>query len=464
MGAVSIDGPVDDTGEPYVLIDASGLEGQVCGLSMKNVRPSSIRNLVVTGASVGVSIDGTAACDMSNCVLRGNHVGLGVAASDCVIDGLLAYGNTLIAVVVHNVDGFQLKNSRIGCDRSGSAAMSNRQGVAVYKARSCCIGPGNVISGNELYGVVLGVRSRDCRVIGNFIGCDVTGMKAIPNGRSGLLIFHASDNVVGGAEPGDRNVISGNTRNGINIDSSALRPNDYIPEAYPLPMERSPSERNRIIGNYIGVDATGAGPLPNLLNGVILFMCQSNIVGGTGPGEGNVISANKRFGILVTGPNPDTPDWRIYVRDTKTGEFIKTVEEDKLEPLDQQVGNAILGNIIGTDAKVEKAMSNDSSGIGIFFMPNTRIGEPGPHGGNTVSGNRLHGVIVTGAEATGTSITNNRIGLAGPSGVSLQNGGIGILFREVPDALNGSVIASEGNLLPYDRRAVVIRSAEDEAA
>jgi len=282
-------------------------------------------------------------------------------------------------------------------------------------------------------------------------------MKPIPNGRSGVLIFHGSNNVIGGTGPGERNVISGNTRNGINIDSSALRPERDIVETSHLPTTRSPSKGNRVVGNYIGVDATGAGPLPNGLNGILLFMCQSNRIGGSGPGEGNVISANKRFGVLVTGPNPDTPDWRVYARDIRMGTLVKTVEEHELEPLDAQDGNAILGNAIGTDALRERAMGNEASGIGVFFMPNTVIGDETPGSGNVLSGNALHGITLTGVGVKRTRIRNNRIGLAGGTGGELKNGGIGVLFRDMAEAFDATVLAAEGNAMPPDRRSVVIR-------
>ena len=60
----------------------------------------------------------------------------------------------------------------------------------------------------------------------------------MPNGGDGIHIGSASWNVVGGTAYGAANLISGNTGNGIYIQNAG-------------------ATHNAVVGNLIGVDATG---------------------------------------------------------------------------------------------------------------------------------------------------------------------------------------------------------------
>ena len=84
------------------------------------------------------------------------------------------------------------------------------------------------------------------RVQGNYIGTDAGGTAALPNAKDGVVIANgASDNLVGGETPGERNLISGNGKIGVNLSRSA----DYAGDG---------ATANRVLGNYIGTDVTGA--------------------------------------------------------------------------------------------------------------------------------------------------------------------------------------------------------------
>ncbi len=456
VGCVSIEGPVDAAGEPAVTIDGTLLGDVGTAIAIASPNPCRCENLIVEGAFLGIALRGRAGHVVHNCILRRNGVGLQVEADECTAERLVVVGNRVAGLAVLGGRGFQLTDSRIGCDRAGTTAQGNLQGIVAYGTRDSRIGPGNVISGNDLYGLVLGGDTRRTRVFGNVIGCDMAGQQALPNGRTGILVYHASDNLIGGAAAGEGNVISGNTRNGINVDSSAPRPENDLPETYMLPAGRTPATGNRIVGNHIGVDAAGRTALPNGLNGVLLFMSQGNHVGGAGDGEGNVISANKRFGILVMGPNPDAPNWRAFARDVRSGDVVRTVPDTVLEPLETMPGNAIAGNIIGADVDRARALGNGNSGIGIFHMPNARIGNDGVLGGNTVSGNALHGITVVGSAATGTCIRNNRIGVGSRPEADLKNGKTSVLYRDVADARDADGLGADGNVLSADPRVVVV--------
>src|SRR4029453_841325 len=122
-------------------------------------------------------------------------------------------------------------------------------------------------------------------VEGCYIGTDATGTIAQSNGDDGVSIS-TSNNVVGGTSPAQHNLISGN--NGAGVDISR----------FCCSGDTSSIVGNVIQGNYIGVNSTGPAPITNLLQGVRISSVNANLpvtnnlVGGTQPGAGNLISGN----------------------------------------------------------------------------------------------------------------------------------------------------------------------------
>src|SRR4029078_2026752 len=78
----------------------------------------------------------------------------------------------------------------------------------------------------------------------NIVGLTPTGTAALPNWKHGVDINTiASFNLIGGTNPGERNVLSASGESGAEISHDTL------------------TVENQIIGNYIGTDPTGnAGP------------------------------------------------------------------------------------------------------------------------------------------------------------------------------------------------------------
>ena len=131
---------------------------------------------------------------------------------------------------------------------------------------------------------------------GNFIGTDITGTIALPNGgptappdrRGGIFIWSANQTQIGGTTPGAGNVISGNLGDGIRLTFAELSPLDNV-----------------IQGNFIGTDWTGQQALGNAGNGIFVEAFNTTI-GGTDAGAGNVIAHNAGTGVVVT-PNAMMP-------------------------------------------------------------------------------------------------------------------------------------------------------------
>ncbi len=139
-------------------------------------------------------------------------------------------------------------------------------------------GAGNLISGNTLGARLISVTT--FTVQGNFIGTDATGLAALPNTGDGLSITTSITGLIGGPTAAARNIISGNGLTGLSLDGSV-------------------AANTRVFGNYIGVDATGSGAMPNRI-GVFLGSIERVIVGGIAPGEGNVIAHNTFDGVITS--------------------------------------------------------------------------------------------------------------------------------------------------------------------
>jgi hypothetical protein len=142
----------------------------------------------------------------------------------------------------------------------------------------------NVISGNGFAGIeIFGAGASGNMVFGNFIGVDATGTLARPNSQEGVDLELSDNNIIGGAVAGQRNIISGNDSDGVEIDGG-----DF----------------NFVQGNYIGTDLTGTVLIPNGRDGIDLNDnggdgAQNNLIGGTGVNEGNLIRGNTLYGISV---------------------------------------------------------------------------------------------------------------------------------------------------------------------
>lgn len=120
-----------------------------------------------------------------------------------------------------------------------------------------------------------------CVVRGCSLGVDRTGS---PDGNAfGVWVRGGARHRVGGLLPADRNWISANSSAGIRLQSEGL-----------------PVERNEVLGNLIGTDASGKGALPNGGPGIWVADSSGNRLGGGIPGEANRIAFNAGHGVFVS--------------------------------------------------------------------------------------------------------------------------------------------------------------------
>ena len=114
------------------------------------------------------------------------------------------------------------------------------------------------------------------KVSGNFIGTDPSGTIASPNAGA-ILIEGGPGNVIGGAVPSARNLLSGNRLRGV--------------------MLISPAHHNSLQGNLIGTQRDGSSALANHI-GIHVLGARSNLIGGSGAAA-NTIAFNKTLGVSV---------------------------------------------------------------------------------------------------------------------------------------------------------------------
>jgi len=281
----------------------------------------------------------------------------------------------------------------IGVDASGKKASGNGQHGVFIKGQKNLIGgnkPGerNIISGNLCWGGVIlqGEVTTENYVIGNYIGTDISGRFAIGNSGDGIVIeVGASNNVVNG------NVLSGNRESGVCI---ADRNSSY----------------NKVQGNLIGLDITGKKILANERSGISIGYCDDgiNLIGGTSPGDGNVISGNNQSGI------------DIYY--SSGG------------------GNIVVGNLIGTDPAVTKAKGN-FTGVNISGSYGNIIGGFTKEEHNIICGNE-YGI---GLETDHNCVAGNYVGTDSTGLQTLPNiyAGINILERAYNNAIWNNLISGE---------------------
>ena len=200
----------------------------------------------------------------------------------------------------------------------------------------------------------------------------------------------SENNLIGGTAAAARNLIAG----GISIGSNG---------------------GNTIQGNLIGTDASGTVALGS---GTGLSVRSSlNLIGGSAPGAGNIISGNTGAGITL-GNNDEGGS-----------------------------SNVIQGNFIGTDVTGTVALGNTGPGIVIDRSTfttsggNHLIGGTGVGEGNIIAFNGSNGVTIS------NDIVNNRftIGTAIQSNAIFSNGGLGIDLDDDGVTANDLADADDGS-------------------
>ena len=407
------------------------------------VSPAFTTDQIVFAAGVGEGIfksaDGGAAwAPLVDLTQPGNYqhgVHIAHRAHDNIVGGAATGAGNLISnnggdgVSIENADLNFVYGNRVGTDASGMATMGNTgMGIRVESSGQynqiggSAAGQGNLISGNLDAGVFLGHAGTMYNVIaGNRIGTDASGNAALGNGNGGVSSWESpANNLIGGvnATPngicsGACNLISGNA----GLAGVALH--------------GVGAQDNIISGNYIGTNISGTLPLPNRRGVELGNGASKNMIGGSTPGERNLVSGNRTVGV--------------FIHDKETTQ------------------NTVLGNFIGVTADGQASLGTNAIGVSISRSGDNVIGGANATPGgactgacNVISGNGRGGVWLSGTGAERNQVRGNYIG-PDVTGQGMLGNGVdqpGVLITQ--DAVRnriGGAAAGEENVIAFNAAA-----------
>ncbi|MDB9313625.1 S8 family serine peptidase [Spirulina sp. CS-785/01] len=160
--------------------------------------------------------------------LAGNEThGLHIRAGDSTVKGFVINRFDRQGIYLDSADNNIIQGNYIGTDVTGTK-LGRNGGNGIYMASSSgnLIGGAtsnarNIISGNESYGVsIYSSKWQKNFVQGNYIGTDITGKKDLGNNKYGVVIGSSSNNVIGGINPGEGNIIAYNGWDGVRIKNN----------------------------------------------------------------------------------------------------------------------------------------------------------------------------------------------------------------------------------------------------
>ncbi len=430
---------------------------------------STSANLIAGNVAAGIVLN-----DVSAVNIRGNSIG-GFGSQD---DGIFLTGTSCTGnfigqnphaqfgneIYANEFNGIYLENGAhtntiasnyIGFTRLNTLS-ANVQDVGVFVASTAgatnfighnSLGGGNFISGNTS-GIVLD-NVDDQLVYNNIIGLDINGALPYSN-DDGVYILNGSQvNNIGGSGSFEQNVISGNG-NGVH-------------------MENPSTQSNVVAGNVIGLRTDLGGVVPNSVGVLISSGAQTNQIGESSAGGGNLIDGNN-IGIEITDAGTD---FNVVVNNTIGGNFGNTYGALMLDGAQNNIiggslanrnvisgndsvgvgislssNNFVEGNLIGLQSD---GLTPNGNLIGVYldFATTNQIGNAGTGKRNIISGNDLHGMVLD-AGSDGNIIYNNFIGTdetGNASGTGVGNTNGILMYGASGNYIGNDWNADEGNVI-----------------
>jgi len=337
----------------------------------------------VSGNYIGTNIDGSAAVGIM-------HEAVVVGSPDNLIGGptiqdgnVIANNSTLsapngVGILLYNSLNTNIQGNKVGMNVAGTARIGGGKSITIYDSAGTIVGGDTVEERNLIAAGTIGVFVADTpygetdgvRILGNYIGTDVTGNLAMPrdpesNYPVGISLYSAKGVVIGGSQAGEGNLISGPTTS-VSIYTSPS----------------SPTENISIKGNRVGTDYSGSFAIVGgqTLAGVSFggsATTTTNVaIGGSGEHEGNLISGTN------TALRLEGRFQNLTIKNNKIG-----TQLNGFDPIPNAFGIWV---------------SSSSSG-----SSNIQIGGPNPGEGNTIAFSTYGAVNVGGG--TGVSIRGNSI-------------------------------------------------------
>jgi CSLREA domain-containing protein len=243
--------------------------------------------------------------------------------------------------------------------------------------------------GNGADGLQISSNSDGTVVTGNTIGTNTAGDTADPNVEHGIRLVDSLDVVIGGSGVAQRNLISGNTLDGVNVSGAVTG--------------------SSLRGSYIGTSFNGEADLGNGMFGVRVNGATGFSV-GTSSSTGNLISGNDNTAVQIMNASDSI---------------------------------SVMYNIIGLDVDGDTPLGNSGQGINVDSSTTVTIT------GNTISNNSANGIRI-GDGSTAVTVQANNIGVGVGGFGDLGNTSNGVLVEDSDDNLIGSTEENQGNIIRYN--------------
>ncbi len=401
----------------------------------------------------------------------GNFIGSDGDGNNDSSEGNVISGILFVGVQVIGANQNTIAGNKIGTNLNGSSAIANNIGISLEGGASqntiggVVAGTRNIVSGNTTTGIrITGSGSNSNVIIGNYVGLGSDGTTRIANRADGILITNSAalnrvgtngDNI---NDADERNVISGNSNNGINANVNIVSANS-----------------NTVAGNYIGTTFDGLSTVTNTGRGVrIATGSANNIIGTNGSNdafnanERNIVGGISSAAIFIASADSNTvagnwvglgPDGTTVLGTLSDGISISGTKStivgtnaDGIADADEAnvlVGsggtgavivsdpgsqnNVVAGNLIGTNATGTAMLGTWQNGIALANTTHdNQIGGIQPAQRNVIAGTSNHGIWVvqysTFPTAYNNTIQGNYIGLSanGQTDFGVTNSGITI--------------------------------------
>lgn len=206
----------------------------------------------------------------------------------------LALNNWRRAIFQFNPGPHVVEGNYIGTDISGLVALPNGTGVTLggdVRVGGADPTQGNVIAANRDFGLNSQYALTRVRIHGNIIGATADLGAVAGRQDFGMYLLDPRDTLIGGATPAEGNVIVGSGFSAVSLSASTFQTVDGAPHA-------------RVQGNLIGIAPDGRAmgngrsiPYPGILVGLGGY-CRV-LIGGEAPGEGNVIAHGSLSGVAI---------------------------------------------------------------------------------------------------------------------------------------------------------------------
>ncbi|HQU84709.1 MAG TPA: hypothetical protein PKY59_16340 [Pyrinomonadaceae bacterium] len=412
-------------------------------------------NNIVEGCRIGTNSEGSA-------VVPNGTYGVTVAntsgAGNNQIGGTTPFARNIISmgdgvgISLVGVGTNRAQGNYVGTDVTGNVALGNYQSGIILSYPNSLVGgtsfgSGNVIAGTQFNGIIYGngidisggVSGIGKIIQGNRIGTNASGTAALGNSKHGIAEGSATSwEMIGGTIPSARNIISGNTLNGIYLSSGSGAIQTYA------------------LGNYVGTNLEGNAAIPNGNWGFHFYnsgrlTAENNVVSGNTLGGGQFVVNAVSLGTPIIAENifGASADGNSRLGNSGPGLRLNNYNGARVRDniVAANVGDGIVSdsssdnvyerNFVGTNRSFSTNLGNTGNG---FNFPGSSLRNiiGGAGGGNTIAHNTNDGININFVSGVST-ISSNRIFNNNGDGISVNG-------NSTEHSINDNSIYNNGDL------------------